>query len=313
MKQLTLPTFGFEFHETANTIAADTEAAVFIPEIWAQRVLGRLHARCPMVGAVLHDYKDEIAKEGDTVNVQKRGNLTTNDKTPNTTVTLQNPTATTIPVALDNHKEVSFLVEDVAEAQANVDIIDGYTRDGADAIVEDIEALLTAHYADAPAANVITWDSEDVLGTIMSARTKIVVDNKCPDAVKRYLIIKDMADLVGTTAFTSKEFLDQSFVETGTVGMIAGFNTKESGKIVTTTSPTAVHRIALAKEAIALVTRKLPDPPAGVGVKGGTVEQDGIGVRVLIGYSMDYLGLQATIDMLFGSGVLRAEWICDIK
>ena len=54
---------GFEFHATASTIAADTEAAVFIPEVWANRVLGRLHARCPMIGCVNHDYSDEVAGE----------------------------------------------------------------------------------------------------------------------------------------------------------------------------------------------------------------------------------------------------------
>jgi len=308
---LTLPIFSYTFAE--DTIAADVEAAVFIPEIWAQRVLGRLHSRCPMIGAVLHDYSDELSSEGATVHIQKRGTLSTNDKQANTAVTLQNPTATTIPCVMSNHKEVSFLVEDVAAAQANVKIIDGLIQDGADAIAEDVEILLAGHYADAD--NTVSWDnstSATILATIMAARTDIVVDGKCPEVVKRYLLIKDMAELSGVTQFTSKEYLEQNFIETGTVGMIAGFNTKESGGLVETTSPTAVHRMAFAKEAIALVTRALPMPPAGTGAKGATIDVDGVGVRVLIGYNMNYLGLQATIDMLFGSAVLRSEWIVDV-
>jgi hypothetical protein len=311
MNRLYLPTFGFVFADVADTIAADAEAAVFIPEVWAQRVLGRLHARCPMIGCVNRDYSAELAKEGDTLHIQKRGTLVTNDKTPNTSVTLQNPTGTTVPCVMNNHKEVSFLVEDVAEAQANVDIMDGYIQDGGDAIVEDIEALLTAHYVDAD--HDIAWDGSDTIREVIKeARTKIVVDSKCPDAEPRYLIVRDMGELLDCDQFTSKEYLDQNFIETGTVGMLLGFNVKESGKIVQTVSPSETQRIALARDAIALVTRALPAPPADTGVKASTVSQDGVGLRVLYGYNMNYLGMQVTIDILFGSCVLRSEWLANI-
>jgi len=307
--KLYLPIFNFVFSDTADTIAHDTEAAVFIPEVWAQRVLGRLHSRCTMIGCVNHDYSEELAKVGATVHIQKRGTLVTNDKTANTSVTLQNPTATTTPCTLSKHKEVSFLLEDVAAAQANVEIMDGYIQDGGDAIVEDIEDLLTDHYADAD--HDITWDKDAPFDVLMSARTKIVVDNKCPDAEPRYLIIKDFADLAGAENFTSKEYLDQNFIEVGTVGMSAGFNIKESGKILVSSGRT--YRMAFARDSIALVTRALPAPPANTGVKSAMVQRDGVGCRVLYGYNMNYLGMQVTIDMLFGSCVLRSEWIACVS
>jgi hypothetical protein len=311
--KLCLPIFNFVFAE--NTIAADTEAAAFIPEVWAQTALGRLHSKCPMIGCVSRNYEDELASYGDTVYVPKRGTLVTNDKLPNTSVTLQNPSGSVVPCVLNNHKEVSFLVEDVAEAQSNSDIMEGYMGDGADAVAEDIEAMLTAHYADVDAANVITWDNSDsdaIKDTIKLARTKIVVEGKCPADEPRYLIIRDFGELLDCTHFTSRDYLDQSNIETGTVGTILGFNTKESGGCVYTVSPTQTHRLAFAHGAIALVTRRLPDPPNGTGAKGTTVTRDGVGLRVLYGYNMNYLGLQCTIDMLFGSCILRSEWLCEI-
>jgi len=304
------------FHETANTIAADTEGAAFIPEVWANRVLGRLHARCPMIGAVTRDFSEDLASEGDTVHIQKRGTLTTYDKTANTSVTLQNPTATQVDCKLDNHKEVSFLVEDVAEAQANVSILDGYITDGADAIIEDIEDNLTDLYSSA--GTNVTWDTTDdesKLNSIIACRTAIVVDGEAPAMEPRYLIVRDSAvDFLGVTEFTSSDYVaGDRAIQSGEVGRIAGFTVKESGKIETSVSPSGTYRMALAQGAIALVTRRLPNPPANTGVRAATVSNDGVGVRVLYGYSMEYLGMQITCDILFGSCILRPEWLACLK
>ncbi len=125
MNTIYLPT-GFKFYEDTIDV---TKAAVFIPEVWAQRVLATIYAKNPTIGCVLHDYSEEVAQEGDIVHIQKRGALASHNKTAGTAVTLNNPTGATIPVTLSNHKEVSFLVEDVAEAQSNTSLIDGYTQD----------------------------------------------------------------------------------------------------------------------------------------------------------------------------------------
>jgi len=294
-----------------------TEAAVFIPEIWANRVLETIFGKNPTIGCVLHDYSEEVAKQGDTIHIQKRGALTSHAKLANTPVTLNNPLGSTIPVTLANHQECSFLIEDVAEAQANVSLIDGYTQDAARVISTDIEDSIVALYAEVDEDNVIPWDSTDgdtKLASIIAARTKIVVDNECPEAEPRYCIVRDSAvDFLDVDKFTSKEFLtNQNSLQTGTVGEILGFNVKEASRIVHTVSPTQVHRLVFAKESIALVTRKLPDVPAGIGAKSQTVTADGVGLRAIMAYNADYLGVQVTVDILWGVAVTRSEWLCEL-
>ena len=293
-----------------------TEAAVFIPEIWANRVLETIFGKNPTIGCVLHDYSEEVAKQGDTIHIQKRGALTSHAKLANTPVTLNNPSGSTIPVTLANHQECSFLIEDVAEAQANVSLIDGYTQDAARVISTDIEDSIVALYASVNPARVITWDptsGDTKLASMVAARTAIVVTNKCPEAEPRYCIVRDSAaDFLNVDKFTSKEYLSQNSLQTGTVGEILGFNVKEASQIVHTVSPTQVHRLVFAKESIALVTRKLPDVPAGIGAKSQTVTADGVGLRAIMAYNADYLGVQVTVDILWGVAVTRSEWLCEL-
>jgi len=264
-----------------------------------------------MIGAVSKDYSDELAKEGDVVHVQKRGTLRSYDKLANTEVHVQVPTGSTIPVSLPYHKEVSFIVEDIAEAQANTSLIDGYTEDAALVLAKDIEIALCSIYSDDDyiAANDLDWDSTDVVGTMTDLRTKMVVDNKLPDSSPRYVVIKDMKDFLAEEKFISKDTLDQNSLGTGTVGRILGFDVKESSEIITTLSPTQVHRLAFARDAITLVTRRLPDPPAGTGAKGITVSADGVGMRATSGYNIQHLAMQVTVDLLFGTKVLYPQWV----
>jgi hypothetical protein len=312
--KLSLPLFGYTFGiaSPAATIAADTEAAVFIPEIWANRALGQLRAQTCMVGLSARDYEDSIASYGDTVNVQKRGTLVTNDKTPNTAVTLQNPTATTIPVVLDNHKEVSFLVEDVAEAQANLSVLDGYVEDGAIVLGEPIDVALLGEYANVAAGNVITLSAGIDEDDFLAARTNMVITGKSGNR-PRYMVIRDLAEIITVDKFVSRDYTKDGSLEDAAIGKLAGFQIFENNNVIQTTSPSRTHRLYFVKGSICLVTRRLPNPPADTGVKSATIVEDGVALRVLYGYNMDFLGMQVTLDILFGTKILRSEWTGEIR
>jgi len=310
-KRFLLPVPGFLFRDTAITIAADTEAAVFIPEIWANRALGKLRSQTCMIGLSIRDYEDEIAKYGDTINVQSRGTLEANDKTANTSVTLQAPTATTQAVVLDNHKEVSFLVEDVAEAQANLTVIDGYVEDAAIVLGETIDIALLGQYANVAGAKQVTavtaLDEDDFL----AARTNLVVEGKCGNR-PRYCIVRDLAEILTVDIFINRDYVSEGSIEEAAVGKIAGFEIFENNNTIQTTSPSQTRRLYFARGALALVVRRLPNPPVDTGVKAATVVEDNIALRVLYGYNMDYLGMQVTLDILYGSKIIRSDWIGEI-
>lgn len=72
----------------------------------------------------------------------------------------------------------------------------------------------------------------------------------------------------------------------------------------------ATHRVNLAfqRNAFALVSRPLDSPPEGLGgVRSAVAQQDGIGVRVTIGYDIRKLSMVGVLDLLYGVKTLDQE------
>lgn len=316
--ELCLPVKSFEFAEDIVSIAgglgvSGQEATAFIPEIWANTALGRLRSQTCMAALASRDFEDEIASQGDTVNIPKRGVLYSNKKSPHKPVKLQAPSADTIPVVMDNHQEVSFLIEDVAAAQANQSILEGYVDDAAIVLGEDIDVALLGEYEFVDAANVIDCSVAGKIleSHILTARTLLKITGKSGNR-PRYLIIKDLAELVTIDHLINKDFIDRAVIPEDNVGSIHGFEVYENNNLIEDVSPPAAHRLVFVQGAITLVTRRLPNPPANVGVQAGTVIDDNIALRALYGYNMNYLGMQITIDILFGTKIIRQEWVAEI-
>jgi hypothetical protein len=118
------------------------------------------------------------------------------------------------------------------------------------------------------------------------------------------------ASLLLREQFTSSDFggdVSRIAVIEANLGRKYGFDFFMDQQVVATVSPTNNHNIAFHREAFALVTRMLPQPPAGSGASGATVSEDGVGMRALRGYNMDHLGMQMTVDILYGVKSIRAS------
>ena len=147
------------------------EVAHAIPNFWANLALGALKANTVMANLVNRDYDTDVATKGDVVNIIKRGNLIVNDKLAGQQISLQNPSNSKLPVLLDKHKEVSWLIEDVASAKAISDAV-AYVTDAAIKIGEQIDAdLLKLHST--LALEVGTPAAGLSIATILEAREKL--------------------------------------------------------------------------------------------------------------------------------------------
>lgn len=287
-----------------------TEVDVAIPEFWASVALGALKANTVMAQLVRRDFDSEVATQGDTVNVIKRGALAVNSKTINTNVSLQNPANSKVPVVLDTHNEVSFLVEDVASAKA-IDSAMDYVEDAAIVIAEDVDSTLTALYVDIvndQGATAIAMDVAD----IVKANKQLNIQ-KCPRQ-GRVLVVSaaQEAALLNDTTFTSSDFggddPSRAAMIEAVMGRRFGFDLLMDQQIQTTSSgPGIEHAMAFHRDAFALVSRTLPVPPNGSGALGATVSEDGIGMRSIRAYNASALGLQFTVDILFGVKSIRPD------
>lgn len=289
----------------ANITVSEVDTA--IPEFWAATALGALKANTVMAQLVRRDFDSLVATAGDIVNVSNRGGLSVNDKAANTVVTLQTPSNTKIAITLDKHKEVSFLIEDVASAKAIEDALN-YVEDAAIVLAEQIDADLLALYTGAGGTAGAAADDLDV-PEIVTAR-KLLNDLKCPFAGRVAVVSSAQeASLLNKTEFTSSDFggdMSRVAVIEANLGRKYGFDFFLDQQVVSTVSPTADHGIAFHRDAFVLVTRMLPMPPAGSGAIASTVSEDGVGLRSVRSWNSDHLGMQMTVDILYGVKSLRA-------
>lgn len=289
-----------------------TTAANFIPELWANRALEVLRSQIVMARLVARDTDVDSFQVGDILHIPYPGTFTANDKAANTNVTLQTPAGgAEVQVALNKHKEVSFIIEDVARAQANQDIMDRYINAAVPAIAEAVESDLLALYADVDGTTTGTTGTDLSAATLRATR-KALNDAKAPQ-VNRNIVVatKDEISLLADTDL--KEYLAFSrpqAVADANLGRAYGFDIWMSQLVpVVTGTPNSTKNIAFVPDAFMLAMRGLPEPPAGIGAQAATMRdpESGLVLRVLHAYNPAALGIQVTIDVLYGVKTIRPE------
>src|SRR3954469_10382702 len=107
-----------------------TEVGDSLATIIAAEALGRLRSNSILSRLIARDWDNTVATYGQIIKIPFRGSLSVNDKAANTAYTLQTPDDSSISVTLNKHKEVSFIIEDIAAALARPDLMMGYVDDG---------------------------------------------------------------------------------------------------------------------------------------------------------------------------------------
>ncbi|NOZ27970.1 MAG: hypothetical protein GXP39_07960 [Chloroflexi bacterium] len=285
-----------------------TVAQYFIPEIWAQRALEVLRSNIVLARLVTKDSDVAAFQVGDILHIPYPGTFTANDKAADTAVTLQTPSGgSEVQVQLNKHKEVSFLVEDVVRAQANQDVMDRYVQSAAIALAEQIETDLFALYASL--TNSVGTSGTDITASTVRSARKTMNDNKVPQN-DRHLIIssKDEIALLGDSNLASYFAFNRVGIPDGAIGRLYGFTIWMSQLVpVVTGTPNSTKNLAIHPEAFILAMRGLPEPPPNTGARAATIRdpESGLVLRILYAYNPNYLGVQVTMDVLYGVKVLR--------
>jgi len=118
-----------------------TTSAVFIPEVWSVETL-RAAERALVMAPLVKRYDTLVKQRGDTIHVPHVSNLTANDKTQDSEVTLQTVTETETTIAVDQWKEVSFEIEDIVKVQSQYDLRSEYTSKAGYAIAQSVDTDL---------------------------------------------------------------------------------------------------------------------------------------------------------------------------
>lgn len=204
--------------------------ANFIPEVWSKKLLKVFNKQVVMAKLVNTDFEGDIKTAGDTVYVRTFGDVTINDYTRDMTIefeTLSDPVQT---MTIDQQKYFAFRVDDLDLAQADVDILEGYTQRAAIAIRDVVDTYLLGLASTGADANNIIGSGTPVALTKSNVYQQItelseMLDEDNIPAEERFLVIppKVKTLLLQSDEFTRATSLGDQVVQNGYIGNIAGF------------------------------------------------------------------------------------------
>ena len=281
-----------------------TTEANLIPTLVASETLGALRSNMALLGLVTRDYEDEIAEEGQTVQVGERGALSVNPKGEGSDVTVQAPTSTKHDVTLDTHEEVTIGQEDIAKMlESPKDQVEGYGEDASIALLESIEASLAGLYSGfSNTIDATTGIGED---TFREAR-RILNSAKAPIRGRWAVVHEDAEyEILGIERVINQDYaqaLNSRMDASRFSGQHGGFDIFLDQNIVVATSE--AKNIFGHANAMALATRPMRETQLP-NVIQRTMNENGIGLRVTLWYNPNALAEQMTIDVLYGVAELR--------
>jgi hypothetical protein len=163
------------------------------------------------------------------------------------------------------------------------------------------------------------FTSNTAVGTAGTAITEAVVDSAetalfsamVPASAAKYLVVdsttySDLRQIPRFSEFNTAGEAGLRALVDGAVGKMKDFYIFRSQFVPQTGSaPVTTHNLAFARDAIGLVVRRLPQPLPGTGAIAEYAELGSFGMRVTMSYQPNTLAQQFTVDVLYGTGVLR--------
>ncbi len=294
----------------ANEILSQN-AVLAIPKLVAANVLPAVVGNLVLGNLVNRDYEASLAAAGDVINVPIAPNLIANNIAESGSVQNQNKSLGSAAIVLSRHFESSFAIPDVTQIFTRPDLVGTYMQSAVIAVAEQIETDIANNYAQ--------LNSNASVGTANTPLTEAVIDSaetalfaaKVPSAANKFLLLSGTAysGVRQLPRFSELQTAaaglagNQNVIATGALGKIKDFTIYRSqyvAKVSTTT-----YNIAGTRDAVALVVRKLPISPMGMGVLQTYAEFGSFGMRVSMSYIPGQLEQQFTVDVLYGTGVLR--------
>ena len=279
----------------------------------ADQSLGKLKSSTVLPRIVNRNYEPVVARQGTAVDVPVRGALSVNDKSSGNPVTLQSVVDTKKTITLDQHPEVSFVIEDPDAAMSSYDVLSGYMDDAILALAERIDGDIAALWSGFSQVIVATGglteahfrQAQRYLNTAKARGQFFSVMH--PDGFYEAQGIEELInrDYRGATEIPALANGSSQYL-----GNFVNFDVLLDQNIKTSTYR---MNLFLHRDAAALVMRDLPVAPAGMGVTQVRRNEDGMSLRVTLSYNADALGIQCTVDALYGVGELRDDHAVVVK
>ena len=277
-----------------GSAATVTTAQHFIPEIWADGIYKYFERKTVFRGLV-DDYSALVKGKGygDAINVPEMSIISASAKSAGADVAYDATATTTTQLALNKHKYVANLFEDIALIQSEADLVAKYSKMMGEALARQVDSDIWSELQSLEDSLNLSADDtltaakfEEALATLGEADIPYM-DGECAMVVNPTLF----ADILNPSAGIAQYFIRNDAVGEGNRGLRSGLvgslygidvymsNTvdkaDEGGSGANTISGAIFHKSAVAT----------------------AFQQE---VRVQSEYSVDALGTKVVADLLYG-------------
>ncbi len=213
-------------------MAEETAYSVFIPEIWSQKLNYMLTKECVMLQCVNRNWEGEIKNQGDKVKIIQPADVTISTLGTDT-LEYKELAPTSMDLVIDQKKFFAFKINDVAQVQANTDIMEAHLRNAKKAIEEVQDAYLLSLHKDVTEANTVGTEAAAVTldkTTIYSKFVELALCLKNSDAVsagvRPWVVINPTVEsyLLQSSEFISAHNVADKTLREGAIGRIAGMD-----------------------------------------------------------------------------------------
>lgn len=231
---------------TTKTIAE----GLFKPELWSKELLRKINDAGVMLDCVNRDYEGEIKNAGDTVHIQKIGDVTVKDYDTKA-IEYQELDGETDTLVINQKKYFAFKVDDIEKVQANIAYMQKYLNQAKKACVLVQDTFLLGKAADAAAKNQmgeVTLTKTNAYDTLIDMRTLLADANAIDasglgaDGKRPYLVVNPKIGGIirKCPEFTHATAIGDANIRKGSIGTFAGFDIKESTNLKEATEKTLI-------------------------------------------------------------------------
>lgn len=215
-----------------TTTPASNAYSAFIPEIWSQKLNNILEKECVMLQCVNRNWEGEIRNQGDKVKIITPAEVSISTLGSDS-ISYSELEPTSMDLVIDQKKFFAFKINDVAQVQANTDIMEAHLKNAKKAIEEVQDAYLLSQHANVATGNVVGSDASPVSldkTTIYSQFVKLALCLKNSDAVsagvRPWVIINPTIEsyLLQSTEFIGAHNVADETLREGAIGRIAGMD-----------------------------------------------------------------------------------------
>lgn len=284
-------------HPTGTFTGDAGDLDVMIPAVWGQKI-NDFFKDAQRVAPFFTDRSDELSGGGNVVHTPNLTEMTANEKSNATAVTLNSPTETKVDLTVNQWYEVSFAIEDeeAATVKRSYALQERYAKNAAYTVANKLEAAICALFGSfsntvgASTTNLADSEIRAAIATLDSANvpteTGEVAFIMHPNTIWRQVMGLDKFTLVQNTGGADP-------VMKGQIGTLYGIPVISSTNVPNVSGSTGRYNVLAHRDAIHFATAAL-----GAGSRGAMVGS--AGVRVQSNYIPEYLHTLTTADILYG-------------